>query len=201
MKRVIVVGLSGSGKTTLAAALAARIGAPHVELDGLFWEPGWVPADTEVFRARVDQATAGESWVVCGNYWNKLGPYLWHRADTVVWLDLPLGLMLWRSIRRTVLRALTRSELWNGNREHLGHLWASDALWRYTLANRNRLSERYEGAMADSAWSHLTFVRLRRPAEVRRWLGAVESSCNVQTAAGRDGDRLSPGRSSSERER
>jgi adenylate kinase family enzyme len=43
MHRVSVVGNSGSGKTTVAAELARLIGAPHLELDSVFHQAGWVP--------------------------------------------------------------------------------------------------------------------------------------------------------------
>ncbi|HCU2021331.1 TPA: AAA family ATPase [Pseudomonas aeruginosa] len=39
--RVVVVGTSGAGKSTFSAALAARLGCTHVELDRLYWGPGW----------------------------------------------------------------------------------------------------------------------------------------------------------------
>ncbi len=68
--------------------------------------------------------------MVCGNYWNKLGPRLWHRADAVVWLDLPMRVVQSRSLRRTLWRAVSRQCLRAGNRESLSGLWARDALWR-----------------------------------------------------------------------
>jgi adenylate kinase family enzyme len=37
-----VVGSTGSGKTTFARALAEKLGVPHVEIDALFWQRGWV---------------------------------------------------------------------------------------------------------------------------------------------------------------
>jgi adenylate kinase family enzyme len=43
MQRVSVVGSSGSGKTTLAAQIARCLGAPHLELDSVFHQPGWEP--------------------------------------------------------------------------------------------------------------------------------------------------------------
>src|SRR5688500_3597481 len=47
-KRIIVVGSSGSGKSTLGEQLAARLDVPFIELDALYWEPGWVEAEREV---------------------------------------------------------------------------------------------------------------------------------------------------------
>lgn len=180
-ERILVVGLSCAGKTTLARKLGEVLGCPHVELDGLFWEPGWVEAEVEVFRARVQAATSGDRWVTCGNYWSKLRPYLWPRADTVVWLDLPLWLIELRVIRRTFVRVFGRRPLWNGNRERLVNLWAKDALWRFNLDHRKRISDRYEGAMADPQWSHVEFHRLRSPREVDRYLTQVCMSAAPNT--------------------
>ncbi len=66
--RISVVGNTGSGKTTLAAELADMLGCPHIELDALHWGPDWTPQPVDIFRDRVRQATAGERWVVDGNY-------------------------------------------------------------------------------------------------------------------------------------
>ena len=37
MSRIHILGASGSGTSTLGAALAARLGHPHVDADTLFW--------------------------------------------------------------------------------------------------------------------------------------------------------------------
>lgn len=39
MARLHVIGAPGAGKSSLAAALAERLGLPHVEADDLFWAP------------------------------------------------------------------------------------------------------------------------------------------------------------------
>src|SRR5438132_4519028 len=100
MNRVLVVGTTGSGKTTTAAAIAKRIGTSHVELDSLFWKPNWVESERDEFRACVAAATSDDRWVADGNYLGMLGDMLWSRADTVVWLDPPLPLIVVRLIRR-----------------------------------------------------------------------------------------------------
>src|SRR5437763_13527293 len=105
MQRVSVVGNSGVGKTTLSRALAARLGAAHVELDAIFHQPGWTPLATPEFRCRVGQVVAGERWVVDGNY-SRVRDLVWARADTVVWLDLPRRTVMRRLLGRTAGRLL-----------------------------------------------------------------------------------------------
>jgi adenylate kinase family enzyme len=173
VRRVSVVGNTGSGKSTVAAALAARLGAPCVELDAVFHQPGWTELPVEEFRARVADAAAGESWVIDGNY-TAVRDLVWARADTVVWLDLPRSAVMWRVVSRTVRRAARRQELWNGNREPWSNFWSLDpqrsvVAWAWTQHRSYRA--RYEAAMADPAWAHLRFVRLRSAADVRRFTG------------------------------
>ena len=114
VRRVSVVGTSGAGKSTLARALAGALGADFLELDSVYHQAGWVPLPRE-YRARVASVTAGERWVIDGNY-SKVRDVVWARADTVVWLDLPRRTVMRRVIWRSS-GASGRVELWNGNRE------------------------------------------------------------------------------------
>ena len=171
-----MVGISGSGKTTVASALAARIGAPCIELDALHHLPGWRPIDPDELRARVDAITIGETWVIDGNYRAVTmdGP-VWQRADTVVWLDLPRPVVMHQVMARTASRLVTRRRLWNGNREPvLGFLQPRPEdniiLWAWT--HYATIVERYESAMLDERFGHLRFVRLRSRAEAADWLAA-----------------------------
>ena len=117
MQRVAIVATaSGCGKTTVGRALAAVLGAPFVELDAIHWQAGWTELDAAELRRRVEPLVERDAWVVDGAYRSKLGDLVLERADTVVWLDLPRGVWLPRLVLRTLRRALTREELWNGNR-------------------------------------------------------------------------------------
>jgi len=176
VQRVSVVGTSGSGKTTLAAALAARIGGEFLELDSVNHQAGWVPLPTPEFRRRVAAVAAGERWVIDGSYSSKVRDIVWARADTVVWIDLPKRTVMRRIIWRSLWRAAGRVELWNGNRERWRNFFALDKeesvivwAWQMHAANRVKL----EAAMADPGNSHLRFVRLKKPAAVRRFLRSV----------------------------
>jgi adenylate kinase family enzyme len=173
MRRVVVVGTSGSGKSTLAADLAQRLGVPWIELDAIFHQPGWTQLPETEFRRRVAEAVAVEGWVVDGNY-SVVSDIVFGAADSIVWLDLPRTTVTWRVVRRTVARAVTRRTLWNGNRERLRQALSlhdperSIVAWAWTRHPVQR--RRYAAMMADPAWGHLSFIRLRGPGEVAAFL-------------------------------
>ena len=173
-ERILVVGSTGAGKTVLAGKLAARLGAPHVELDALHFAENWVEVPDEVFAERTAAATEGDSWVLDGNYSAVMRDLAWERAESVVWLDFPFLVCGWRLLRRTVLRAVRREELWQGNRETFRRSFASrDSILLWFLRTFRRRRRQYEAALADPANAHLSFVRLRSPREAERWLAGV----------------------------
>jgi adenylate kinase family enzyme len=166
-QRVAVRGGTGSGKSTFARELARRLDVPHVEVDALPHGPNWQEATAEELSAKVETALDDErGWVVDGNYDSKLGALVLDRAELIVWLDLPLRVKLPRLLRRTVRRARTGEELWNGNRETWRGsffsresilLWAFRTHWK----NRREWPERFAGR---------ELVRLRTPREALDWL-------------------------------
>ena len=167
MRRVSVVGSSGSGKTTFGAQLAARLGVPHIELDAIWWGPNWTHLDAETFAAKVDAATAADAWVCDGNF-SAVRPIVLERADTVVWLDLPLRTVLRRYATRTVRRITMGEELWSGNRERLRFLLGRHSLLWWILSTYRRRRREYPERLA--AHPEITAVRLRSPREARAWL-------------------------------
>jgi adenylate kinase family enzyme len=168
-RRVLVLGASGNGKTTVARALAARLGVPHVELDALHHGPNWSEPPAEEFRRVVATALAGDGWIADGDYSSKLGDLVLERAETVVWLDQPLALILWRLWRRTSRRIRRGEELWSGNRESWRTaFWGRESLFAWTIRTffrkRRTLPERF------ARHPHLEVVRLRSPRAVERYL-------------------------------
>src|SRR5437667_11281349 len=99
MKRVLVIGSGGTGKTTVARRLAQRTGLPLIHLDLLYWRPGWQPTPGDEWQQTVGRLVAGEEWIIDGNYGGTLDLRL-TACDTVVFLDLPRLLCLWRVLVR-----------------------------------------------------------------------------------------------------
>lgn len=170
MSRVSVVGVSGAGKSTLARQLANRLGVPHVELDAIFHQAGWKPLPPRQFARRVRTVAAGDNWVIDGNY-SIVHQFVWRRADTVIWIDLPRRTVMRWIIWRTVRRLITGGELWNGNRERWRNLLTWDpeqSVISWAWHHYGTYRERYTAAMADPAYRHLRFIHVTTPAELKR---------------------------------
>lgn len=168
--RISVIGNSGSGKTTVGRALALRLGVPFVEMDAFRHGPGWTETPDEQFRRLVADAAAGDAWVIDGNYTAIVRDAVWERATTVVWLDYERHAVMWQVIRRSLGRAITKRELWNGNREQWRFWVRADHPIRWAWAQHHRKRVRDEAMQRDPRWSHISFVRLRSRADTRRFL-------------------------------
>jgi adenylate kinase family enzyme len=180
MQRIIVTGSTGAGKSTLAREIARRLGVPHVELDALYWDPGWTSAPPDVFRARVDAALPADGhWVVDGNF-SSVRDLIWGRADTLVWLDYPFPLVFWRLFLRCIRRGVRREELFNGNREELWkHFFTRESLFLWLLQSHWRRRRESREALTQPAYAHLTVRRFRRPKQAQAWLMCVRESATT----------------------
>ena len=128
----------------------------------------------QAFRARVTEVLAAPAWVVDGNY-QSVRDLVWPAATTLVWLDYPLPLVMWRLAARTLRRIISREELWNGNRERLrDNLFSRDSIFLWALTSYPRHRREYPVELARPEYAHLAVVRLRRPRETERWLAGLD---------------------------
>jgi adenylate kinase family enzyme len=171
-RRIVVVGVSGNGKTTLSRRLGAKLGLPVTELDALCHQPGWTEASDEDFRRYVEAAmSASDGWVLDGLYQRKIGDLILCRADTLVWLDQPLPLVLRRLVTRAVKDIVTRRDLFNGNRQTWRFaFFVRDSLVGYAIKQHFEHRRTWPQALEDHP--NLQVVRLRSPREVEAWLEA-----------------------------
>src|SRR5258707_12396218 len=104
-------------------------------------------------------------------------------------LDLPLSLVMWRLLRRTIRRAATREDLWGtGNRESFMRTFFSRQsilLWALKTHRRNREKFALECAFLAK---EKQVVRLKSTREVERFVTAAQADAmSVHTFSCLDG--------------
>ena len=171
-RRIVVVGVSGNGKTTLSRRLGARLGLPVIELDALNHQPDWREASDQEFRRDVEAAmSSSDGWVFDGLYQRKIGDLILREADTLVWLDQPLPLVLQRLVKRAVKDIVTRRDLFNGNRQTWRLAFFSrDSLVGFAVKQHFRHRRNWPAGFGEHV--NLRIVRLRSPREAEAWLEA-----------------------------
>ena len=162
-ERILILGRTGSGKTRLARELAAALDVPHVELDSLYFGPDFSRAPLSLLRERTSAAIAGDRWVTDGNK-RAVRDLVWPRADTIVWLDYPVYVSLWRP------PSARAPAPWRSARRPLRPVEGTDCPSRCSqprvlTALRSHRGQRreYPRMFAQPANQHLAVVRLRSP--------------------------------------
>jgi len=165
MQRVLVIGSPGAGKSTLARALAQSTGLPVHHLDRMHWLPGWVERDRAEGRMMLEAVLASPQWIIDGNYGSTL-PLRLERADTVVWLDYPTRICLWRAISRWWrFRGQARPDMTEGCLERLDLEFLL-----YILNFRRGWGQRNAKAMAAFTGK---VIRHSSPDQTADWLAAL----------------------------
>lgn len=111
MKRIMIIGSGGAGKSTLARQLGEGLHLDVYHLDALMWRPGWVMAPREERIDIQQRLVKKDEWVIDGNFGNTLDLRL-QAADTVILIDLPRIVCIYRVLKRVVrYRGTTRPDM------------------------------------------------------------------------------------------
>jgi adenylate kinase family enzyme len=171
-QRILVYGVTGSGKSTAAARIAARTGLPLTLADELTWQPGWVLVDEARQREVFAEVAAQDRWVLDTAYGSWLDLVL-PRAQLVVALDYPRWFSLQRLVRRTVIRAMDKQPVCNGNVQTWRRILGRDSIIRWHFDSFSRKHRRIQQwTAASSGPPVLTF---RRHQDLDRWINSLEN--------------------------
>lgn len=177
MKRILILGSGGSGKSTLASALGEALNIEVVHLDSIYWNPGWQPTERARFIEKLRPLLAAEEWIIEGNYSGTLDLRL-ERADTVVFLDLPRWLCLYRVVKRRIAyRGRSRPDMAEGCREKLDPDFVK-WVWRYPKDKRPEMLKKLQKCRGEK-----TVIHLQSRRQVKRFMKTVRQAHRTHGSA------------------
>lgn len=162
--KIIITGCTCSGKTTLGKKIADVLSLPQVDLDEYHFLPNWVEKSKTKFLKDVNAAIEGkEGWVISGNYNTLVKDTVWKEANTIIWLDYPLGLIIHRYFLRTFRRVVLKEQCCGGNYETLGRTFSKESLFLWIFKSywyrKKRMKEWKEGLFVSKKWIVLSNLK------------------------------------------
>lgn len=181
MKRVAIFGNAGGGKSTLARELAAVTGLPLHVVDMLEFRPGGIAVPQEQYlQAHAALIAAGE-WIIDG-YGGKT---VWQRleaADTLIHVDLPLGVHALQVTKRLFKGLFSPPEGWPENSPLIS---SSIQSYRVLWPCHSRLTPRYRAYVSEAAQRKRVF-HLRSKRELQQFLEAIKHEVSSAERRGAD---------------
>lgn len=170
MKRVAIFGNAGGGKSTLAKRLADLTRLPLYPLDMIQYRAGGdkVPHE-EYLKAHADLLRQ-DAWIIDGygcvaSAWERFA-----KADTLVYIDLPLVTHHWWVTKRLIKGLFVTPQGWPEN----SPIWASTMnSYRVLWLCHRRLTPKYRQLVADAVASK-RIHHVKSPAEMTAFLNAIK---------------------------
>ncbi|MEH7121948.1 topology modulation protein [Bacillus sp. JJ1503] len=164
MKRIMVIGVSsGVGKSTFARKLGEVLDINVYHLDAFFWKPNWVQASIEEFSEAQQEIVNQDQWIIEGNYTPTFGVRT-ERADTIIYLELPLHICLYRVLKRWIKNiGRTRPDMGKGCKEKIDWDFIKFILTTYSPRKKKMVERIQEFQARDSK----TVIMLKNKQEIK----------------------------------
>ncbi len=167
-RKVAVMG--HGGKTTLAQAIAKKYSLEHIELDEIGNLPGWVRRPADDFRKILEERMAvnPNGWVT-DHYHAEVVDIIHERADSLIVLQLPFPVMLWRRAKRSFRRALTGEEVCGGNVETFHQMLFTRNSAIYEMWQKRDRYRRLSETVSMAARHGINFYLIRSARELEQF--------------------------------
>jgi|SRR5690625_2737802 len=175
MKKVIVLGVSaGVGKSTFAKKLGELLHMNVCHLDSLFWKPGWTKTESDEFKiAQQNFIDTHRKWIIEGNY-SSTYDLREKQADTIIYLQLPLIVCLYRVIKRWLKnRGKTRSDMGKDCPEKLDWEFIRFICTTYHR-RKKKMAERFKKFRAKRLDNKVYILKSKQ--EIRSFLNEIASN-------------------------
>ena len=170
MKRILLIGSGGAGKSTFARRLHEVTGLELIHLDKVFWQPNWTEMPKDEWKKQVENLVKGDEWIMDGNFGGTMEMRV-KACDTVIFLDMPRTLCVYRALKRVALyRKTTRPDMAEGCEEKfdlkfLGWIWNFS---KTTKPKIEKLIEKYQ--------NEKKIIRLKSKKEVENFFMNLEAN-------------------------
>ena len=112
MKKIAVFGNAGGGKSTLARKLSEITGIPLYPLDQIQYLPGGIEVSHEKYLSAHSALLEKEKWIIDGFGDGKTAWERFSKADTLIYIDLPVPIHYWRVMKRLFQGIYKNPEGW-----------------------------------------------------------------------------------------
>jgi|SRR5690625_353828 len=176
VKRIMVMGVSaGVGKSTFARELGKILEIDVYHLDRLYWKPNWIEASLDEFTTSQQRVVKHDRWIIEGNY-NRTYDIRAQRADTIIYLELPLLVCLYRVFKRWIIHiGKTRPDMGEDCKEKLDYQFLKYIFTTYRR-RKKQMRDRFQELIENN--SEIKVVILNSKTQIQAYLEAL-SQCEV----------------------
>lgn len=177
MKKIAIIGPKGSGKTTLAHHLCSIVNVEVIHADALLSESGECAKTKSQGKHCLESYLQQPAWIIEGNGDPTNPDFIYERrfaaADTIIWLDLPHNVCVWRLLKRLFqsqgrFRGFFLSN-YPRNIQKYGFLQGLIQTWNSIKQERYLVREKIDQCCGDKR----VFI-LRSPSEVKDFLDVIQ---------------------------
>src|SRR5690625_4439060 len=173
----MVMGVSaGVGKSTFAWKLGEILNIDVYHLDSFYWKPGWVEAPQEEFANSQQEIVEQDEWIIEGNY-NRTYDIRAQHADTIIYLELPLLVCLYRVFKRWFSHiGKTRPDMGEDCKEKLDYQFLKYIFTTYRR-RKKQMRDRFQQIKGKS--SDIKIILLKNKSDIRSYLEMLRQSKRV----------------------